>query len=260
MADNVQLGTESAYIAAAAVRSRVQRADQSAGKLVTDVAVCATTGTVASWCCCTDISRHLEDTDAAIRPGDLAANYRLWHEGETVRLTNFMQPNGLYATKWSKQSKFRGVGDITTYPQGATQPSSSLLLPLTQQTTLTNPVGVMLGCCTAQRAVQWSLLTNKPGWSHAWVLHGPEGSAVVSPNTRSHSSIQQQQQQTFKVWQPQRAARSKRPNTPSDGSKHNGFQTTNQAVLIPKHVSRQDRAHDQEHHPLLHRLQWHGKQ
>ena len=39
-----------------------------------------------------------------------------------------------------------------------------------------------------------------------------------------------QQQQTFKVWQPQRAARSKRPNTPSDGSKHNGFQTTNQAV------------------------------
>ena len=59
----------------------------------------------------------------------------------------------------------------------------------------------------------------------------------------------------------ERAARSKRPNTPSDGSgKHNGFQTTNLAVLIPKHVSRQDRAHDQEHHPLLHRLQWHGKQ
>ena len=25
---------------------------------------------------------------------------------------------------------------------------------------LSNPVGVMLGCCTAQRAVQWSLLTN----------------------------------------------------------------------------------------------------
>ena len=39
-------------------------------------------------------------------------------------------------------------------------------------------------------------------------------------------------QQTFKVWQPQRAARSKRPNTPSDGSKHNGFQTTNQALYI----------------------------
>ena len=54
----------------------------------------------------------------------------------------------------------------------------------------------------------------------------------------------QANKQTFKVWQPQRAARSKRPNTPSDGSKHNGFQTTNQAVLIPKHVSRQDRAHE----------------
>ena len=62
----------------------------------------------------------------------------------------------------------------------------------------------------------------------------------------------QQQQQTFKVWQPQRAARSKRPNTPSDGSKHNGFQTTSQAVLlISKHVSSQDRAHDQEHHSSI---------
>ena len=65
------------------------------------------------------------------------------------------------------------------------------------------------------------------------------------------ASNEQQQQQTFKVWQPQRAARSKRPNTPSDGSKHNGFQTTNLAVLIPKHVSRQNRAHDQEHHPPM---------
>jgi len=36
-------------------------------------------------------------------------------------------------------------------------------------------------------------------------------------------SCEVQQQQTFKVWQPQRAARSKRPNTPSDGSKHNGY-------------------------------------
>ena len=33
----------------------------------------------------------------------------------------------------------------------------------------------------------------------------------------------QQQQQSLKVWQPQRAARSKQPNTPSDGSKRNGF-------------------------------------
>jgi len=42
----------------------------------------------------------------------------------------------------------------------------------------------------------------------------------------------------FKVWQPQMA----KLNTPSDGSKHNGFQTTNHAALIPKHVSSQDRA------------------
>ena len=38
----------------------------------------------------------------------------------------------------------------------------------------------------------------------------------------------QTNKQTFKVRQPQRAARSKRPNTPSDGSKNNGFHTTNQ--------------------------------
>ena len=44
-------------------------------------------------------------------------------------------------------------------PRSNSQPSSSLLLAFTQHTTLTNPVGVMLGCCTAQRAVQWSLLT-----------------------------------------------------------------------------------------------------
>ena len=85
---------------------------------------------------------------------------------------------------------------------------------------------------------------------------------IVNPSCMNDSlfSLLIQQQQALQVWQPQRAARSKRPNTPSDGSKHNGFQTTNQAVLIPKHVSRQDRAHDQEHHPLLHQLLWHGKQ
>ena len=84
-----------------------------------------------------------------------------------------------------------------------------------------------------------------------------QAGCLVSPPHMYHPRRPaHQQQQTFKVWQPQRAARSKRPNTPSDGSKHNGFQTTNQAVLIPKHVfffvlfvSRQDRAHDQEHHP-----------
>ena len=91
-------------------------------------------------------------------------------------------------------------------------------------------------------------------------LMGVSKSNTIQSTNQAGCPVRQQQQQTFKVWQPQRAARSKRPNTPSDGSKHNGFQTTNQAVLIPKHVSRQDRAHDQEHHPLLHRLQWHGKQ
>ena len=29
--------------------------------------------------------------------------------------------------------------------------------------------------------------SNKPGWSHAWVLHGPEGSAVVSLNINMNS-------------------------------------------------------------------------
>ena len=37
----------------------------------------------------------------------------------------------------------------------------------------------------------------------------------------------QTNKQKFKVRQPQRAARSKRPNTPSDGSKNNGIHTTN---------------------------------
>ena len=47
----------------------------------------------------------------------------------------------------------------------------------------------------------------------------------------------QQQQQTFKVWQPQRAARSNRPNTPSDGSNTMASRPPTQAVLIPRHVS-----------------------
>ena len=47
-----------------------------------------------------------------------------------------------------------------------------------------------------------------------------------------------QQQQTFKVWQPQRAARSNRPNTPSDGSNTMASRPPTQAVLIPRHVSR----------------------
>ena len=45
----------------------------------------------------------------------------------------------------------------------------------------------------------------------------------------------QTNKQTFKVRQPQRAARSKRPNTPSDGSKNNGFHTTNQEKYPSRH-------------------------
>ena len=54
-------------------------------------------------------------------------------------------------------------------PRSNSQPSSSLLLALTQHTTLTNPVGVMLGCCRAQRAVQWSLLTYITCSRSAWL-------------------------------------------------------------------------------------------
>ena len=56
-------------------------------------------------------------------------------------------------------SSVRKVSGLLGPPHSNSQPSSSLLLAITQHTTLTNPVGVMLGCCTAQRAVQWSLLT-----------------------------------------------------------------------------------------------------
>ena len=60
---------------------------------------------------------------------------------------------------------------------------------------------------------RWMLLICR--YMHIWHAHILSGVKL---------GILQQQQQTFKVWQPQRGARSKRPNTPSDGSKHNGFQ------------------------------------
>ena len=44
-----------------------------------------------------------------------------------------------------------------------------------------------------------------------------------------------QNKQKFKVRQPQRAARSKRPNTPSDGSKNNGIHTTKQEEYPSRH-------------------------
>ena len=45
----------------------------------------------------------------------------------------------------------------------------------------------------------------------------------------------QKNKQKFKVRQPQRAAKSKRPNAPSDGSKNNGIQTTKQEEYPSRH-------------------------
>ena len=42
--------------------------------------------------------------------------------------------------------------------------------------------------------------------------------------------------QKFKVRQPQRAAKSKRPNAPSDGSKNNGIHTTKQEEYPSRHL------------------------
>ena len=44
-----------------------------------------------------------------------------------------------------------------------------------------------------------------------------------------------QNKQKFKVRQPQRAAKSKRPNAPSDGSKNNGIHTTKQEEYPSRH-------------------------
>ena len=45
----------------------------------------------------------------------------------------------------------------------------------------------------------------------------------------------QTNKQKFKVRQPQRAAKSKRPNAPSDGSKNNGIHTTKQEEYPSRH-------------------------
>ena len=47
--------------------------------------------------------------------------------------------------------------------------------------------------------------------------------------------IKKQNKQKFKVRQPQRAAKSKRPNAPSDGSKNNGIHTTKQEEYPSRH-------------------------
>ena len=46
---------------------------------------------------------------------------------------------------------------------------------------------------------------------------------------------EEQNKQKFKVRQPQRAAKSKRPNAPSDGSKNNGIHTTKQEDYPSRH-------------------------
>ena len=83
---------------------------------------------------------------------------------------------------------------------------------------------VCKGTVTSQIALQVVQALEMHEVEEQWDVIGPQvGSCNIT-------------EQAFKVRQPQRAARSKQPNTPSDGSKHNGFQTTNHAELIPKHV------------------------
>ena len=64
----------------------------------------------------------------------------------------------------------------------------------------------------------------------------------LAPGQVSHAAmlidiynLPQTNKQKFKVRQPQRAARSKRPNTPSDGSKNNGIHTTKQEEYPSRH-------------------------
>ena len=62
----------------------------------------------------------------------------------------------------------------------------------------------------------------------------------VSPTDQTHhlmdpKTMNKKNKQKFKVRQPQRAARSKRPNTPSDGSKNNGIHTTKQEEYPSRH-------------------------
>ena len=58
----------------------------------------------------------------------------------------------------------------------------------------------------------------------------------------------QHNKQKFKVRQPQRAARSKRPNTPSDGSKNNGIHTTKQEEYPSRHPTTDTNAAYMQHY------------
>ena len=73
-------------------------------------------------------------------------------------------------------------------------------------------VSVAFSLSVCQRASEVPSLLYLGGGSHLQTLQG----------------VEQTNKQKFKVRQPQRAARSKRPNTPSDESKNNGCHTTNQ--------------------------------
>ena len=61
---------------------------------------------------------------------------------------------------------------------------------------------------------------------------GKESGAAYYP---ANISVAQTNKQKFKVRQPQRAAKSKRPNAPADGSKNNGIHTTKQEEYPSRH-------------------------
>ena len=58
---------------------------------------------------------------------------------------------------------------------------------------------------------------------------------VTGKPGKSGAGDEQTNKQKFKVRQPQRAAKSKRPNAPSDGSKNNGIHTTKQEEYPSRH-------------------------
>ena len=64
---------------------------------------------------------------------------------------------------------------------------------------------------------------------------GPKTMESIPPSKRNTQADKQTNKQEFKVRQPQRAAKSKRPNAPSDGSKNNGIHTTKQEEYPSRH-------------------------
>ena len=76
------------------------------------------------------------------------------------------------------------------------------------------------------------------GYRRAWPVYVI---CMLRPLGRSDTACtfrpgnKQTNKQKFKVRQPQRAAKSKRPNAPSDGSKNNGIHTTKQEEYPSRH-------------------------